>query len=120
MPFRETELDWMTKCETSATGDGLAIRTKRAMPEIGNEDAISSCGGAEWGEHVAFVEDEPLYVACGARTKTRRSCRTGASPRASRALRTEAGAVDAAHHCLAHPDDPENARVRGWCTGCAE
>jgi hypothetical protein len=26
-------------------------------------------------------------------------------------LRSEAGAVDAAHHCLAHPDD-ENARVR--------
>ena len=110
MPFRETELDWMTKCETSATGDGLAIRAKRAMPEIGNEDAISSCGGAEWGEHVAFVEDDPLYVLRGA-NEDKTILPDGSFSAGARALRSEAGAVDAAHHCLAHPDD-ENARVR--------
>ena len=110
MPFRETELDWMTKCETSATGDGLAICTKRAMPEIGNEDAISSCGGAEWGEHVAFVEDDPLYVLRGA-NEDKTILPDGSFSAGARALQSEAGAVDAAHHCLAHPDD-ENARVR--------
>ena len=88
----------------------MAIRTKRAMPEIGNEDAISSCGGAEWGEHVAFVEDDPLYVLRGA-NEDKTILPDGSFSAGARALQSEAGAVDAAHHCLAHPDD-ENARVR--------
>ena len=66
MPFREQVTDWMTKCETVATDDGIELRTKRAMPEIGNEEAISSCGGSEWGEDVAYVEDEPVRVLRGA------------------------------------------------------
>ena len=110
MPFRERELDWMTKNETSNTGDGLRMQTKRAMPEIGNEDAISSCGGAEWGEHVAFVEDEPLFILRGA-NEDKTILPDGSFSAGSRFLRTEIGAVDAAHHCLAHPDDAD-ARTR--------
>ena len=49
-----------------ATDDGIEMRTKRAMPEIGNEDAISSCGGSEWGEDVAYVEDDPVRILRGA------------------------------------------------------
>jgi len=46
-----------------------SIETKRALPEIGNEDAIASCGGSEWNEYVAYVEDEPRRVL-------HRSCET--------------------------------------------
>ena len=45
MPFRDLVYDWQTKCVVSAEGDGLELVTKRALPEIGNEEAISSCGG---------------------------------------------------------------------------
>ena len=110
MPFREPELDWMTKCETAATGDGLAVRTKRAMPEVGNEDAVSSCGGAEWGEHVAFVEDEPIFILKGA-NEDKTILPDGSFSAGARVLSSAAGAVDAVHHCLAHPDDA-NTRVR--------
>jgi hypothetical protein len=112
MPFREQELDWMTKNTTESNdgGDGLVINTKRAMPTIGNEDAISSCGGAEWGEHVAFVEDEPLCILRGA-NEDKTVLPDGSFSAGSRFLRTESNATDAAHHCLAHPDDPD-ARTR--------
>jgi hypothetical protein len=112
MPFREQELDWMTKNTTESNdgGDGLVIKTKRAMPTIGNEDAISSCGGAEWGEHVAFVEDEPLCILRGA-NEDKTILPDGSFSAGSRFLRTESNATDAAHHCLAHPDDPD-ARTR--------
>ena len=67
MPFRETELDWMTKCETSPPGTVWRICTKRAMPEISAaRTPISPCRAVLCGEHVAFVEDDPLYVLRGA------------------------------------------------------
>ena len=48
MPFADEDFDWVTRCECVSTDDGVRIDASRAMPEIGNEDAISSCGAAEW------------------------------------------------------------------------
>ena len=48
MPFADTDNDWVTRCDCVSTEDGVKLQAQRAMPEIGNEDAISSCGAAEW------------------------------------------------------------------------
>ena len=64
MPFRETELDWMTKCETSATGTVWRFAARHARDRQRGRDLLPR--GAEWGEHVAFVEDDPLYALRGA------------------------------------------------------
>ena len=110
MPFREPEMDWMTKCETTATDDGLRVAAARAIPEIGNEDASSSCGGAEWGEHVAFIADDPARILRGA-NEDKTILPDGSFSSGERVLPGETGAVVRAHHCLADPSDPRR-RVR--------
>lgn len=101
------------------------------MPEIGNEDSISSCGGSEWGEHVAYVEDEPLRILRGAE-EDKTVLSTGSFSAGSRALpasRSDAAsdclptetsvdtipAPDAAtatvHHCLMDPSSGRRVRV---------
>ena len=110
MPFREQVTDWMTKCETVATDDGIEIRTKRAMPEIGNEDAISSCGGSEWGEDVAYVEDDPVRILRGA-DEDKTLLPEGAFSAGARTLPLDDGDVTTVQHCLVDPGDT-NRRVR--------
>jgi len=110
MPFREQVTDWMTKCETVATDDGIELRTKRAMPEIGNEEAISSCGGSEWGEDVAYVEDEPVRVLRGA-DEDKTLLPEGAFSAGARTLPLDDGDVTTVQHCLVDPGDT-NRRVR--------
>ena len=95
------------------------IASKRAMPEIGNEDAISSCGGAEWGEDVAYVEDEILRVLRGS-GEDKTVTPAGSFSAGSRTLRssstTDASANDAqettaVQHCLADPSTGRRVRV---------
>ena len=100
----------MTKCETVATDDGIELRTKRAMPEIGNEEAISSCGGSEWGEDVAYVEDEPVRVLRGA-DEDKTLLPEGAFSAGARTLPLDDGDVTTVQHCLVDPGDT-NRRVR--------
>lgn len=110
MPFRELTMDWMTKCDTIATEDGIAMRAKRAMPEIGNEDAISSCGGAEWGEHVQFVEDK-WYVVLKGKNEDKTILPSGAFSAGVRVLPKDQGKESVVQHCLPDPSD-SNKRVR--------
>jgi hypothetical protein len=91
------------------------IASKRAMPEIGNEDAISSCGGSEWGEHVAYVEDEALRVLRGA-GEDKTVLPSGSFSAGARALPAAAAAdADAATtavmHCLMEPSTGRRVRV---------
>ena len=110
MPFREEVTDWMTKCETVATDDGVELRARRAMPEIGNEDAIGSCGGAEWGEDVAFVEEDPVRVLRGA-GEDKTILPDGTFSAGARRLPLHPGEVTAVQHCVANPSDASE-RVR--------
>lgn len=102
MPFADTQLDWMTKTSVAQGVDGVTFAAKRAMPQIGNEDAISSCGGAEWGEHVAFVEDAPITVLRG-KNSDQTILPNGSFSAGTRVLPFVAGEVTTAQHCLAHP-----------------
>mmetsp|Transcript_22798 Transcript_22798/g.36669 ORF Transcript_22798/g.36669 Transcript_22798/m.36669 type:complete len:410 (+) Transcript_22798:153-1382(+) len=120
MPFRDTVTDWMTKCEVTNTGDGVMIETKRALPEIGNEDAIASCGGSEWNEYVAYVEDEPRFVLRGAQEdKTVTSEGTfSAGPRILGALnqgddpkQLPDNTSTVVQHCLTDPSSGRRVRV---------
>ena len=121
MPFADEDFDWVTRCECVATDHGVRIDASRAMPEIGNEDAISSCGAAEWNDGAELViADETLRIlrgpgedktilpdgsfSAGARTLPTRPCATNDDADAD----TD---VTVVHQCLADPSD-ENRRVR--------
>ena len=86
------------------------MASKRAMPEIGNEDAISSCGGSEWGEDVAYVEDEPLRILRGG-DEDKTISPVGAFSAGARALPAAAGATTAVQHCLVDPNTGRRVRV---------
>ena len=105
MPFADTDNDWVTRCDCVSTEDGVRLQAQRAMPEIGNEDAISSCGASEWNDGAELlVADEEVRILRGyvyfyfyfcignqydvvfflltGRVKIKRCCRTAPSPRA--------------------------------------
>ena len=65
MPFADEDFDWVTRCECVSTDDGVRIDASRAMPEIGNEDAISSCGAAEWndGAELLIADETRSHLA---------------------------------------------------------
>ena len=121
MPFADEDFDWVTRCECVSTDDGVRIDASRAMPEIGNEDAISSCGAAEWNDGAELViADETLRIlrgpgedktilpdgsfSAGARTLPTR-------PRATNDDDDAETDVTVVHQCLADPSDA-NRRVR--------
>ena len=103
MPFRDAVYSWQTKCEIVDVGDGAEISSKRALPTIGNEDAISSCGGSEWGEDVARVEDEPVVILRGRgedKTVTKRGAFSAGARRLTFAM-DGADAINVVRFCLA-------------------
>ena len=66
MPFADTDNDWVTRCDCVSTEDGVKLQAQRAMPEIGNEDAISSCGASEWNDGTELlVADEEVRILRG-------------------------------------------------------
>ena len=66
MPFADTDNDWVTRCDCVSTEDGVKLQAQRAMPEIGNEDAISSCGASEWNDGAELlVADEEVRILRG-------------------------------------------------------
>ena len=85
--------------------------------EIGNEDAISSCGGAEWGEHVAFVEDDPLYVLRGA-NEDKTILPDGSFSAGARALQSKP--APSTPRITAWRTRMTKTPGSAWCTGCAE
>lgn len=62
MPFRDKIYDQKTRAvfEYTAGGDGvIVVRASRALPVIGEEANMGSCGGSEWNEDVAFIREFP-------------------------------------------------------------
>ena len=121
MPFADEDFDWVTRCECVSTDDGVRIDASRAMPEIGNEDAISSCGAAEWNDGAELViADETLRILRGP-GEDKTILPDGSFSAGARTLPTRPRATDddddaetdvtVVHQCLADPSD-ENRRVR--------
>ena len=62
MPFRDKIYDQKTRAvfEYTSGGDGaIVVRASRALPVIGEEANMGSCGGSEWNEDVAFIREFP-------------------------------------------------------------
>jgi len=61
MPFRDKIYDQKTRAvfEYTAGGEGVIVRASRALPVIGEEANMGSCGGSEWNEDVAFIREFP-------------------------------------------------------------
>ena len=120
MPFADEDFDWVTRCECVSTDDGVRSDASRAMPEIGNEDAISSCGAAEWNDGAELlIADETLRILRGA-GEDKTILPDGSFSAGARTLPTQPcagndddahGCVTVVHQCLADPSDP-NRRVR--------
>ena len=62
MPFRDKVYDQKTRAVFEYTGGGdgaIVVRASRALPVIGEEANMGSCGGSEWNEDVAFIREFP-------------------------------------------------------------
>ena len=62
MPFRDKIYDQKTRAVFEYTGGGdgaIVVRASRALPVIGEEANMGSCGGSEWNEDVAFIREFP-------------------------------------------------------------
>ena len=113
MPFADTDNDWVTRCDCVSTEDGVKLQAQRAMPEIGNEDAISSCGAAEWNDGAELlVADEEVRILRGS-GEDKTVLPDGSFSAGARRLPTDDDddGITAVHQCVADPSDP-NRRIR--------